>query len=140
PADLLAAERVERALDLVVQREEIGDAADPVLRQPATELAVVTHQLLGLSPDVDRHTPPATELTTRRRRGLHPLPPVKQQETTPPMPAGPGLDLVRLSQFLELAGELLLAGRDGVSVARRIVEGAALVLRVPGVALGALDA
>ncbi len=56
------------------------------------------------------------------------------------MPAGPGLDLVRLSQFLELSGELLLAGRDGASVARRIAEGAALVLRVPGVALGVLDA
>jgi hypothetical protein len=64
---------------------------------------------------------------------------VKQQETAPPIPAGPGLDLVRLSQFLELSGELLLAGRDGPSVARRIAEGAALVLRVPGVAVGVLD-
>jgi len=43
------------------------------------------------------------------------------------MPSGPGLDLVRLSQFLELAGELLLAGRDGTTVARRIAEGTALV-------------
>lgn len=67
---------------------------------------------------------------------------MKQQETTPSAPAGPGpgLDLVRLSQFLELSGELLLAGRDGASVARRIAEGAALVLRVPGVALGVLAA
>jgi len=56
-----------------------------------------------------------------------------------PMPSGPGLDLVRLSQFLELSGELLLAGRDGATVARRIAEGAALVLRVPGVAVGVLD-
>jgi hypothetical protein len=55
------------------------------------------------------------------------------------MAAGPGLDLVRLSQFLELSGELLLAGRDGAAVARRIAEGAALVLRVPGVAVGVLD-
>jgi len=64
---------------------------------------------------------------------------VKQQETAPPTPTGPGLDLVRLSQFLELAGELLLAGRDGPTVARRIAEGAALVLRVPGVAVGVVD-
>ena len=55
------------------------------------------------------------------------------------MPAGPGLDLVRLSQFLELSGELLLAGRDGATVARRVAEGAALVLRVPGVAVGVLE-
>lgn len=64
---------------------------------------------------------------------------MKQQEKAPPAPAGPGLDLVRLSQFLELSGELLLAGRDGPTVARRIAEGAALVLRVPGVAVGVLD-
>jgi hypothetical protein len=55
------------------------------------------------------------------------------------MPSGPGIDLVRLSQFLELSGELLLAGRDGATVARRIAEGAAVVLRVPGVAVGILD-
>jgi len=55
------------------------------------------------------------------------------------VPAGPGLDLVRLSQFLELSGELLLAGRDGPAVAQRIAEGAALVLRVPGVAVGVLE-
>jgi hypothetical protein len=64
---------------------------------------------------------------------------VKQQEKAPPAPPGPGLDLIRLSQFLELSGELLLGGRDGEAVARRIVEGAAVVLRVPGVAVGVLE-
>lgn len=57
----------------------------------------------------------------------------------PTPPPSPGLDLVRLGQFLELAGELLLGGRDTDTVATRVAQGAALVLRLPGVAVGVLD-
>jgi hypothetical protein len=64
---------------------------------------------------------------------------VKQQETTPPVASGPGLDLVRLSQFLELSGSCSSPAGTEPRWPGRIAEGAALVLRVPGVAVGVLD-
>src|SRR5207247_9665250 len=60
PADLLPADRVERPGEALVQREQVRDVAHAALAEPAHQLAVVAHQLLGLATDVDRHCPPAS--------------------------------------------------------------------------------
>src|SRR5207247_1009486 len=55
PADLLPADRLERAAEALVQPEQVRNVAHTALAEPAHQLAVVAHQLLGLATDVDRH-------------------------------------------------------------------------------------
>src|SRR5882724_9322443 len=55
PADLLPADRLERAAEALVQREQVCNVAHAALAEPAHQLAVVAYQLLGLATDVDRH-------------------------------------------------------------------------------------
>src|SRR5690242_6153075 len=55
PLDLLTADRLERAAELLVEPEQIGHVADAVLREPAAELAVVAPQLVGFALHVVRH-------------------------------------------------------------------------------------
>src|SRR6476660_8587470 len=52
PLDLLAADGVERALELLVEAQQVGDVANARLREPAAELGVVAPELLGLALDL----------------------------------------------------------------------------------------
>src|SRR5207249_4421823 len=143
PADLLPADRVERPGEALVQREQVRDVANAALAEPAHQLAVVAHQLLGLATDVDRHDPSrellGPRVDARRLGGLHPPPPVRQQENEPAAAPRPGamapFDATRVEQFVELQRDLLLVGGDPTG-ALHLVAAATAPLTDRGLELG----
>src|SRR5438094_5590366 len=146
PADLLPADGLEGPAEALVQGEQIRDVPHAAaLAEPAHQLAVVAHQLLGLATDVGRHAPSActARIDARRLGGLHPPPPVRQQENeraaaARPEPVAP-FDALRVEQFVELQHDLLLVSGDPATLPERLVQRTALFLGVAGPAGGVLQ-
>src|SRR5207253_10888895 len=92
PADLLPADGLEGPAEALVQGEQIRDVPHAAaLAEPAHQLAVVAHQLLGLATDVGRHAPSGRVaprvVDARRLGGLHPPHPCGPKHMTCPTPS-----------------------------------------------------
>src|ERR1051326_1640769 len=57
PAELLPAHRLERAGELIVETQQLGDVAHAVLTEATHQLAVVPDQVFGFASNVDLHAP-----------------------------------------------------------------------------------
>src|SRR5437016_8057230 len=82
-------------------------------------------------------------IDARRLGGLHPPPPVRQQENelaaaARPEPVAP-FDALRVEQFVDLQRDLLLVSGDPETLPERLVQRTALFLGVAGAAVGVLQ-
>src|SRR5262245_4556397 len=79
----------------------------------------------------------------RRLAGLHPPARVRQQENrvfdAPSSSAGAPFDAIRLAQFLDLQRDVLLATGDPETLPERLVQRVAVLLGVPGAAVGVVQ-
>src|SRR5581483_1984089 len=147
PPELLDPDRVDGAADLLVEGEQLRNVPDAALGEAAHELAVVPNQLLGLSTDVARHAPSVPHghgrIDGRRHGGLHPSPPVRQQENRlrreEAAAGGSPFDAIRLEQFLALEHDVLVAAGDPATLSDRLAQAVTVFLGVAGAAVGVVD-
>src|SRR2546426_526950 len=82
-------------------------------------------------------------IDARRLGGLHPPPPVRQQENELAAAARPKsvapIDALRVEQFVDLQRDLLLVSGDPETLPERLVQRTALFLGVAGAAVGVLQ-